>query len=292
LLAALVTAAQGPITVFGQVTPHTFRWLWPLGAFLFFAVALTIARRFASRANRSSQPVAFVSVFAVATLVVAVLNLPHADEGLGPNSQEYAIPAAHQLADGMGELEGRGPFLIDGLFRAGFADPYGAAVIAELQRRGISFVAKDPVLVRQYGPARRFDGDNARAQLLLRTGAGAQDAPPGSRLVARGVGLSRAERRELALLERRIRAYVEAGRLRLNGRGQAALERGELPNLAAVQSQGADAQALIDSRELDVMTRRGDLVLDGVWARRFDRYAELHRRSDLETAALFVAPLS
>ena len=291
LLAALVTAAQGPITVFGQVTPHTFRWLWPLGAFLFFAVALTIARRFASSAKASSRPVALVSVFAVATLVVAALNLPHADEGLGPNSQEYAIPASHQLATHMGPLDGRGPFLIDGLFRAGFADPYGAAVVAELQRRGITFVAEDPVLVRQYGPGRRFVGANARAKLLLRTGAGARDAPSGSRPVALGQGLSRAERRELARLERQIRAFVEAGRLRLNDRGQAALAAGQLPTLAEVQAQGADTQALFDSRELDVMIRQRLVQVDGVWEGRLVRYTELRQRSDLETVAVYLAPL-
>ncbi|HYV59867.1 MAG TPA: hypothetical protein VFA62_07335 [Acidimicrobiia bacterium] len=292
LLAALVTAAQGPVTVFGQVTPHTFRWLWSLGAFLFFAVALTIARRFAAGDGARAQPVVLVSVVAAVTLVFAALNLPYADEGLGPNSQEYAIPASHDLARGMGTLDSRGPLLIDGLFRAGFADPYGAAVVADLQRRGIPFVTGDPVLVRQYGPARRFDGHNARAQLLLRTGAGARDAPPGSRRVALGEGLSRAERRELSRLEIEIRAYLDAGRLRLDERGQAALARGELPELAAFQSQSADARALLDSRELNLVTRRRYLVLDGRWARRFDRYADLQQRADQETVALFVAPPS
>ena len=28
----LVTAGRGPVTVFGKVTAHSFRWLWPLGA--------------------------------------------------------------------------------------------------------------------------------------------------------------------------------------------------------------------------------------------------------------------
>jgi hypothetical protein len=291
LLAALVTATQGPVTVFGEVTPHTFRWLWPLGAFLFFAVVLTIARRLSSSTDTSTRAVALVSVFAVVTLVVAALNLPYADEGTGPNSQEYAIPAARELTNHMGFLDDEGPLLIDSLFRAGFADPYGAAVVAELQRRGITFVADDPGLVRQYGPARRFDGDNAQAQLLLGTGPGVRDAPPGGRRVAFGEGLSRSERRELARLERRIRAYVESGRLRLNNRGQGAVARGELPNLAEMQSQGADVQALLDSRELALMTRRGDLVLDGSWARRFERYAHLQRRFDQETVALFLAPL-
>src|SRR5215211_7903852 len=263
LLTALITAGRGPVTVFGKVTPHTFRWLWPLGAFMFFAVAITVTRRFARHAGGSAQSLLLVGVFAIATLVVAVLNIPYADEGLGPNSQEYAIPA----------------------------DPYGGTAVAELQRRGIDFVAHDPVLVRQFGPARRFDDDNAEAQLLLRTGDAARQAPPGSRRVALGEGLSVADRRELARLKTEIRDYIEAGRLRLNERGQAALRTGDLPKLVEFQRQGANPQPLFDSREVDVMIRRHYLALDGTWERRLERYADLQQRADLETVALFPAPL-
>ena len=291
LLAAFLTAWQGPVTVFGNVTPHTFRWLWPLGAFVFFAVASTIGRRLAGSAVASPRTVRLVAGFGLVTVAVAALNLPFADEGRGPNSQEYAIPAAHDLERQMGSLEGRGPVLIDGLFRAGFADPYGAAVVAELQRRGIPFVARDPVLVRQYGPTRRFNGHNADAALLLRTGAATGEAPAGSRRVARGEGLSAADQRELTQLESQIAKYVEEGQLRLDPRGQAALDAGNLPNLAQVQGGGVDPRVLFDSRELDVMIQQHFLTLRPPWTARFERYAELQRDHDRETVALFVERL-
>ena len=291
LLAALLTAGRGPVTVFGKVTPHTFRWLWPLGAFVFFVVAITIARRFARPAGAPARSLPFIGVFAIATLVVAVLNIPYADEGLGPNSQEYAIPAAKDLANHMGSLEHKGPLLIDDLFHGAFADPYGGTAVAELQRRRIDFVAHDPVLVRQFGPARRFNGKNARAQLLLRTGDAAREAPSGARRVALGQGLSGANRRELARLKTEIRDYIAAGRLRLNDRGQAAQRADDLPKLNAVEGREADAQTLLDSRELDLMIRRNYLALDGTWQDRLERYADLQQRSDLETVALFLAPL-
>ena len=191
----------------------------------------------------------------------------------------------------MGSLEHKGPLLIDDLFHGAFADPYGGTAVAELQRRGIDFVAHDPVLVRQFGPARRFNGKNARAQLLLRTGDAAREAPSGTTRVALGQGLSGAERRELARLKTEIRDYIAAGRLRLNDRGQAALRADDLPKLNAVRGQEADAQTLLDSRELDLMIRRNYLALDGAWQRRLERYADLQQRSDLETVALFLAPL-
>ncbi|HEY4402030.1 MAG TPA: hypothetical protein VGO38_08370 [Acidimicrobiia bacterium] len=291
LLAAFVTAWQGPVTVFGNVTPHTFRWLWPLGAFVFFAIASTIARRLAGSTVASTRSAWLVAGFALVTVAVAALNLPFADEGRGPNSQEYAIPAAHDLGRQMGSLEGRGAVLIDGLFRAGFADPYGAAVVAELQRRGIPFVARDPVLVRQYGPTRRFNGHNAKAALLLRTGAAPGEAPAGSRRVARGEGLSARDQHELSRVEAQIGTYVEEGQLRLNPRGQAALDAGNLPNLAQVQGGSVDPHVLFDSRELDVMIQQRFLTLDPPWTARFERYAALQRDHDRKTVALFVESL-
>jgi hypothetical protein len=286
----LVTAGRGPVTAFGKVTSHSFRWLWPLGAFVFLAVAVSLGRRLARRAMASAA-VALVGVFTLATVAVAALNLPFSDEGGGPNSFGYAIPAARDLASHMGSLEGQGPLLIDDLFHGAFADPYGGAAAAELQLRGIPFVTGDAALERHLGPARRFNGRNAKAALLLRTGDATLEAPPGSRRVAQGEGLSAADQRELSRLKTQIAGYLVQGRLRLDGRGQAALERGSLPNLAQVQGSGADPRVLFTSRELDVMVRDHLLVLDDVWSKRFERYADLQHQWDQQTVALFVAPI-
>lgn len=291
LAIGLVTAGRGPVTVFGKVTPHTFRWLWPLGAFLFFAIIASLGRQLARRSGASAYSVALVGVFTVATVTIAALNLPFADEGRGPNSFEYAIPAARDLASHMGSLDGEGPLLIDDLFHGAFADPYGGAAAAELQLRGIPFVTGDAALERHLGPARHFDGHNAKAALLLRTGDATLEAPPGSRQVARGEGLSAADQRELSRLKGQITEYVVQGRLRLDGRGQAALARGALPNLARVQTSGADPGVLLSSRELDVMIREHFLVHEEVWSKRFERYADLQHQWDQQTVALFVAPV-
>lgn len=289
LLAALVTAGQGPVTVFGKVTAHTFRWLWPLGAFVFFAVAASVVRRF-GRGAMSSVPA--VAAVAGVTVVVAALNIPAADQGLGPNSQlyTYADPGVKDLGRHMRALENQGPLVIDDLFYGPFADPYGAAVVAELQRRDIQFLARSPAIVRQYGPARRFNGHNASAALLLRQGEATRTAEPGTRRVALGEGLSRAEQRELERLEAQIGEYIAQGRLRLSSRGQAALQAAKLPVLAGATERGPDVPALFASRELAVMIAERYLTLEGVWAKRFARYADLQHQWDLRTVALFVAP--
>ena len=287
----LVTAGRGPVTVFGKVTAHSFRWLWPLGAFVFLAVAVSLARRLSRRAGTSTYAVALVGVFTLATVTVAVLNLPFANQGGGPNASEYAIPAARDLARHMGSLEGQGPLVIDDLFHGAFADPYGGAAAAELQHRGIPFVTGDRGLERHLGPARRFNGRNAKSALLLRTGDATLSPPPGSREVARGEGLGPADQRQLSRLKTQIMEYLVQGRLQLDRRGQLELDRGDLPNLAQVQSSGVDPSVLFTSRELDVMIQQHILVLDDLWSKRFERYADLQHQWDQQTVALFVAPI-
>jgi hypothetical protein len=286
LACGLISAVRTPTTVFGT-EPHVFRWLWPVAAFVVLAIAVTIVRRFA----RAS--VGITGACVVVAVVFGILNLPTSTQGNGPNTQQYAIPTIRELNHRMGTLANDGPLLIDDPFSA-FANPYAAAVLAELQERNIPFVAKDPVLVRQLGPGRRYDGHNARNELLMRTGDNTLTPPPGSRLAARASGLSRAEQRELARLQRQVRDYVAAGRLRLNAAGRAALARGALPVLrGALQAgDGADPQAVLDSRELVALVDRNQATLNGAWSERFERYAALQKRFDTETVALFVRPLT
>ena len=288
MLLGIVTAARSPETVFGKFQIHTLRWAWPVAAFVFLAVGIVVVRRLTSVV----RSVALVGTFAVVTVVFAALTLPTANIGLGPTSFTYALPAIRQLDKQMGALEGQGPFLIDDVFRGAFADPYGAAVLAELQRRGVEFVAADHGLVRLFGPARRFSGRNARSALLLRISDATRTPPPGTHRVVLAEGLSRADQRELDRLESDIGEYIAQGRLRLNARGQAAFDAGRFPNLARFRAQSLDVAGLLASREIDVMAHDHDLALDATWARRFERYAELHHQWDLRTVALFVGPVS
>ena len=109
----------------------------------------------------------------------------------------------------------------------------------------------------------------------------------------RGGGLTTAEQRELADLQRQVGEHVAAGRLRLNSGGRARSCNGDFPVLQGQLQSGAsaDRQALLDSRELITVVDRGEAVLHGVWADRFERYAVLQKRFDTETVALFVRPL-
>jgi hypothetical protein len=290
LIAGLITAAQSPITVFGVYTPHGFRFLWPLAAFIFFAILVSVARHLADRGVSTELVVGGFLVLAVA---LAAINLPYANLGDGPNSQQWAIPAQRQLQDHLADLKGHGPLLVDDLFRT-FADPHGPSVLAALQADGVDFVARDATLVAQLGPNRRFNGTNAKQALLLRTGDAALSTPPGARRVGFGQGLSSRDRRELLDLQTQLAAYLRQHGVPLNARGTAELHRGQLPGLTRLASHlgpGVDPTPLFPSRDLLTLIQHHDLTLDPTWSHRFQRYADLQHQWDRATVALFLAPI-
>jgi hypothetical protein len=288
VLLGIVTAARSPETVFGKFQAHTLRWTWPVAAFVFLAVGVFVVRRVSSVVRSA----ALVAAFAVVAVVFAALTIPTAHLDGGATSLDYAQPATRQLDQQAARLEGQGPFLIDDVFHGAFGDPYGAAVVAALQRHGVEFVVADHGLVRLFGTARRFNGKNAASALLLRISDETRTPPPGTRRVALAEGLGKAEHRDLDRLERDIGEYIAQGRLRLNARGEAALAAGKLPHLARFRAQSLDAAGLLASREIDLAVQDGDFALDAQWSRRFERYAELHHERDIRTVALFVGPVS
>ena len=73
LVTAVVTAAKSPITAFGAYSPHGLRWLWPLAAFVFFAVVVTLVRRVAAHPR---SVIVVVGALTLVAVVLAGLNLP------------------------------------------------------------------------------------------------------------------------------------------------------------------------------------------------------------------------
>ncbi|HSO94901.1 MAG TPA: hypothetical protein VLV81_02555 [Acidimicrobiia bacterium] len=283
IVAGFATAGRIPITAFG-LEAHVFWWLWPLAAFGTFVVAATLLRAVARRPG-ASLLAAFAAT--VAAAVFAALAVPTMAVGSSPNGREDAIPTTRAIDRQLGRLAGRGPILVDPLLKSRLADPYGLAIIAELQRRGIPFVAKDAQLVGQLGRARQYDGHNARAELFLRVGNDPVTAPPGTPLVARHDGLDGRERREMASLQQSIVAYINDGHLHLNRRGiQALAPHGGVPPLNLT-----DATSLLRGGQLIDLVNHGYLDLDPGWDRRFHRYVQLAGLADIHTVELYLAAL-
>jgi len=146
--------------------------------------------------------------------------------------------------------------------------------------------------VIQYGGARRFDGDNARAVLYVRTGPAIDEVPVGGRRVALVRGLDDDQQRELRRLEVEIGEYLQMdGRLRLNERGRKVMEIGGLPNLERQQSsESLDPEPLFESREIMKIVEEQLAVFEDPWAARFEHYADLQERADRVTVALLLGP--
>jgi hypothetical protein len=286
LLVGLATAGRGPF-IFAFIAPHVLRWLWPIGAFVSFAVVAALARRLGQRPVRASW---LSGTFALITAVFVALNLPTSNQAQGPSADEWSIPVVRELGRQMTVLEGQGPLLVD-LEGTEFDDPYGVAVMAELQRRGVPFLVDEPVLVRQLGPARRFTGTNAQAVLFVRIGDDTRVAPPGARRAAIREGLTLGEQMELSRLKTRIADYVSNGRLHLTRRGEEVLRRLHPEVRRQSSGEDPDPEVLFESRGLIPLAEADLLVLDDEWARRFDRYADLQARWDEETVALFLGPV-
>ena len=282
--AGLVSAIRTPTDVFGALAAYQSRWLWPLTAFLAFAVLATFVRRLASDAQRSRL---LVCAFSIATIVFAALNLPTGAQG--SDAPDFTLPVVRDLNRKLGGLQHEGTLYVD--WREDSAQHYGSAVLAELDRRDIPFVVRAQVLVRTLGPTRRFTGDNAASELVVRTGDNADNAPPGARRFAIHEGLAPAELSELSTLKEQIKKYIRDGRLRLRPEAKAALARLADIGNGAPDAKGFDPDELFASGSLLGMVRRGFLVLERPWTLRFQRFAELQGRRDTTTVALFLRPL-
>ncbi|CAN5461463.1 hypothetical protein BH18ACT1_BH18ACT1_11970 [soil metagenome] len=285
----LLSVARTPADVFGAVAPYQTRLLWPLGAFVALAVAVTLARRVAGGLVR---PTPVIGLFAAVIVVTSIANIPRMNNGT--DSPGFTQPIARELNLQLEDLEVEGALYYDwqnrGTRAETFVQHYGSAVLAELTRRDIAFVSDNEMLLRSVGEDRRYTGDNADARLTIRTGDAAYEPPTGATTVALNEGLDGREQRELEDLEDRIGDYIRAGRLRLTDEASAALGRlddGEGDSA----DPGADPEELLESGGLVGLVRRGFLVLEPPWDGRFARYAELRRRHDLETVAVFVTPL-
>lgn len=287
LILGLVTASKVPIKPFG-IAAHQFRWLWPIAAFVVLALATTVARSLADGRVTDGKVAAS---FAAATLVVSGLTLPVSNGRAGPQVDAWSIPVIRDLNAQMKaskELHDAGRVLAND-YPINFAEPFGAAIMAELQRLDIEFVLADEGPVRQVGPSRRFTGHNARARISYLSGSATLTTPSGARRIAFHPGISDRERQELTGLQRLLGPALRDGDLRFNAKGRDAVRANRLPTLAARGPLNPDA--VYGSRNLVTAVRGQMLDLQGTLGRRAERYADLQFRADRDTVAVVLAPI-
>ena len=294
---ALATAARTPTPPDGFGTAaYQLRWVWPVAAFVWFAVILTLVRRVSVLPSRKF---AAASVLSLVTVLAVVGTVPTSNQGT--NVPSRSEPRARALLAQLGPLRGRGPLLFTTF--GNVFDPYGPAVVAELRRRGIPFFVSpdDKVGVRQFGRNRLSPGDQfLKGVVIVVTGDGVSTTPLLASRVALVEGLSAGQQREMADLRARIADHVRSGGVHLNARGERAQRRGALPSIPVGASPAhVDPTALLRvrqtmlgyyARDFEVLVREHLLVEDG-WTATFERYVGLQQRWDTDTAAVFLRPL-
>jgi uncharacterized membrane protein YhaH (DUF805 family) len=278
ILVAEVSAVEVPLGYFG-VPLHLFRWMWVVSAFATLAVVVALVRLLPRGAIGAAT-----AVLTVVAVGLSVANLPTSDQGtIAP---EGSIEAVKDLDGQLGRLEGSDQTYLVDLPPFRFNDPYGAAVMAELQQRGIPFVVEDG-MDRQVGSFRRLRRGNADAALRLVVGDEALHPGAGVDRVAFHDPLGARGRRRLEEASDAVALRAQAGQLRLNARGQAQLAAGQLPWWKDRYDAAGAAQVLADRRVL--------FLLDKGWLEHdagIDRYAELQRRSDNLSVAVLLDRLT
>lgn len=280
LAVALVTVIQAPLGYFG-IPMHLFRWLWAVAAFALLAVLLALLRRLP---NGLGPPAALVLTVVAGALSVA--NLPTSDQGT--IAVPGAIEAVEDLNGQLGPLEGTGPLLVDVPDR--FGDPYGLAVMAELQRRDVPFVVQKG-WERQVGPQRLLERGGAEAAVRVVVGDAARSPSPGQRRVAFHDGLGSDERQDLEEARAAVEVAVRSGRLGLNEEGREALDEGELPSFDYPFDDQA-VERLVERRGLRTLFDEGWLEVEGPLAGTVERFVDLQRRADDLTVAVLLDRLT
>jgi hypothetical protein len=285
---ALVSATRSPVALLGEQSGYHTRLLWATGAFIGFAVVICITRRLV---QSQALLVAAVVTFTIATAVVAALNLPYVQSDWGTHEPRWTHAVVRDLTSQLGELEDVDTIFVDHQGDSFWYQFYEPAVLTDLEQRGISFVMDEGFILRSLGEHRRGTPESADAVLTIRTEDRAYEAPRGAVRVALHAGLTREQRNELSDLKDEIAHYISEGRVRLNERGKAALERlGALGGSGeSSEPRGFDAEELLGRSRGLVSLIRGDLlVIDDTWAGRFARYRYLQERSDARSVGVYM----
>ena len=193
----LPTAARSPGAEFGTAA-YQLRWVWPVAAFVWFAIILAVVRRVAVPPSRS---IAVTVALSLVTVLAVGANLPTSNQGT--NVPSRSEPIARALLAQLGPLRAQSPVRFETF--GNVFDPYGPAVVGELRRRGIRFYVapSDKIGVRQFGRNRLSPGDRfLKGDVFVFTGDRVRDTPLLASRVALVEGLTSTAQRELADLRR------------------------------------------------------------------------------------------
>lgn len=287
---AVASLAIMPIGPLG-LTPHQMRWLWSIGAFWLFAVAVAAIPPVGSLlAGRRTGSAAAPWVVAAAVAAVSLANVPAYVQAAGPDTFPEAIPAARAISDQVRDYRTDEAVVLDAS-NLRYLEPYSAVVLTALQQAGVDFRVVEEGLVRQVGDARRATGDEPLTVYLLEARA-ALDVPAGSEQIAFTSPLDAAAIVRLLAGEQQMIDEVASFGIVLSDEGR---------RLAADGAFGLTEQQIGDAAALDPvqfvqgglaaeLVAAGALELDAGVAEVFTTTSELRRQVGTDTVAVLIRP--
>jgi hypothetical protein len=284
--ALAVAAASLAIMPIGPIglTPHQMRWLWPIGGFVVFCLALVIIELVGDR--RALSPVLVVLVAAV-----AALNVPAHVQLVGPDTFQDSIPVARALADQVRRYHTPNAVVFD-TSNLRYLEPYSAVVFAAMADADVDLRVRDEGLVRQLGNNRRADGSEPLTAFILE-GRAALDPPEGSTVIAFTSPLSDAELSELLSGEAAMTAAFGTAGVIFTAGGEQAISAGQFAMTRDEIIQASlDPERFVASGLVAELIAAGALDVDGMDADTLVRVSELRRRVGTTTVAVFVQPTS
>lgn len=280
----VVATTAMPVGIFG-VLAHQVRWLWPIGVFATFALALSVARGL-SKNNLGRGAAAF---FGVVLLVFSIWNLPTHRLSGGSGNDPVTIDVVRKLDKAMDAVEGKGTVLFDVSGLQVFQG-YTTPLQAELQRRGIPFVVgNDPSIFRQLGDNRRFNGQ-AGIRLFLKQGPAARAPQPGATRIALVEGLPADQKAELDDAWGAVQTLIRDRGLRLLPEADSVAPGS--PEEAAVTAIAAAPHTVPDPDLLFAAIQANLLDQSPDERAAFVRWAALQQQADNLVVAAFLAPVS
>lgn len=292
---ALLTANLTPTDPLTGTVAYQLRWLWPIGAFVWFGLLVALLRRFVP----DRRPAFGASLtLTLVTLVVAGLNLPWTNQGT--TAPDSTLPIARDLVRAIDYSAIDGPVLVE--CGENVWDPYCEAVMAEADRRGLQLRVRTELGVRQLGEQRRWDGSNAVTVLRVIAGDWALLPPAGTRQLAAHMGIDEDARLVLLGLQADIKSALSSGEITLNDQGERLAKAGGLESVPRHSyPPEIDVETVAElrretfgtyTRDLVLMIREHLLAAPDSWTERLERYAELQDTWDINTVAVFVQPLT
>ena len=285
-----------PTTSFGPARQN-YRWLWPLAAFVTFAVASGLAApaRAAITRFRVATAAGLSAVVVLGMLPSAVTTVQR-DPDIGRDDRVVGVAGElrSEIADNLPELDIQEPVVIDRTLEQVFS-PFSYSIMAELQAAGIDFAVEAGIDAERFRE-RSISAAEAAAlpRLYIVTGSNLErvgvDLLTDVDLVeiAEASGVSDAEDLQRRRLDDDLVAAIGDGRLELD-LGAARLYMGDrvAPFVELLEGRqpaelSSVARMAPGMRDLGVLS--GDPALLDV----LDEWAVLHRSYQLERVAVYV----